>query len=161
MQAGPSMPTSLAGPDMVAKAGEVEFDNASAVDASAAGTAPATDAAGAGADDAGTAAAAASTASAASADAAAPAKKKKHWDPLESNPQAINTYMGKLGYAGPAQWVELFSTEEWAQSMVPGPHHAVLLNFQTFMAHALDGFAHAAEAMGGRAIGARDRDGAR
>ena len=35
--------------------------------------------------------------------------------------------------------------------------NAVLLNFQTFMAHALDGFAHAAEALGGGAIGARDR----
>ena len=35
--------------------------------------------------------------------------------------------------------------------------NAVLLNFQTFMAHALDGFAHAAQAMGGRAIGARDQ----
>lgn len=35
--------------------------------------------------------------------------------------------------------------------------NAVLLNFQTFMAHALDGFAHSAEALGGRAIGARDR----
>ncbi len=35
--------------------------------------------------------------------------------------------------------------------------NAVLLNFQTFMAHALDGFAHAAEALGGRAIGAKDR----
>lgn len=35
--------------------------------------------------------------------------------------------------------------------------NAVLLNLQTFMAHALDGFAHAAEALGGRAIGARDR----
>ena len=35
--------------------------------------------------------------------------------------------------------------------------NAVLLNFQTFMAHALDGFAHAAEALGGRAVGARDR----
>ena len=34
--------------------------------------------------------------------------------------------------------------------------NAVLLNFQTFMAHALDGFAHAAEALGGGAIGARD-----
>ena len=34
----------------------------------------------------------------------------------------------------------------------------MLLNFQTFMAHALDGFAHAAEAMGGRAIGARNRE---
>lgn len=35
--------------------------------------------------------------------------------------------------------------------------NAVLLNFQTFMAHALDGLAHAAEALGGGAIGARDR----
>lgn len=35
--------------------------------------------------------------------------------------------------------------------------NAVLLNFQTFMAHALDGFAHAAEALGGGAVGARNR----
>ena len=35
--------------------------------------------------------------------------------------------------------------------------NAVLLNFQTFMAHALDGFAHAAETLGGSAIGARNR----
>jgi multidrug resistance protein, MATE family len=35
--------------------------------------------------------------------------------------------------------------------------NAVLLNFQTFMAHALDGLAHASEALGGGAIGARDR----
>ena len=34
--------------------------------------------------------------------------------------------------------------------------NAVLLNFQIFMAHALDGFAHAAQALVGRAIGARD-----
>lgn len=33
--------------------------------------------------------------------------------------------------------------------------NAVLMNFQTFMAYALDGFAHAAEAMVGRAVGAR------
>ena len=36
--------------------------------------------------------------------------------------------------------------------------NAVLLNFQTFMAYGLDGFAHAAEALVGAAIGARDRD---
>ncbi len=36
--------------------------------------------------------------------------------------------------------------------------NAVLLNFQTFMAYALDGFAHAAEALVGRAVGARNRD---
>ncbi len=35
--------------------------------------------------------------------------------------------------------------------------NAVLLNFQTFMAYALDGFAHAAEAVVGRAKGAKDK----
>jgi multidrug resistance protein, MATE family len=36
--------------------------------------------------------------------------------------------------------------------------NALLLNFQTFMAYGLDGFAHAAEALVGAAIGARNRD---
>ncbi|TDN69131.1 MATE family efflux transporter [Paraburkholderia sp. BL10I2N1] len=36
--------------------------------------------------------------------------------------------------------------------------NALLLNFQTFMAYGLDGFAHAAESLVGAAIGARDRD---
>lgn len=35
--------------------------------------------------------------------------------------------------------------------------NAVLLNFQTFMAYGLDGFAHAAEALTGRVIGERSR----
>jgi len=35
--------------------------------------------------------------------------------------------------------------------------NTVLLNFQTFMAYALDGFAHAAEALVGKAMGARNR----
>jgi MATE family multidrug resistance protein len=35
--------------------------------------------------------------------------------------------------------------------------NALLLNFQTFMAYALDGFAHASEALVGEAIGAQDR----
>ena len=35
--------------------------------------------------------------------------------------------------------------------------NAVLMNFQSFMAYALDGFAHAAEALIGRAVGQRDR----
>ena len=39
--------------------------------------------------------------------------------------------------------------------------NAVLLNFQTLMAFALDGFANAAEALIGRAIGADDNDGLR
>lgn len=36
--------------------------------------------------------------------------------------------------------------------------NAVLLNFQTLMAYGLDGFAHAAEALVGRALGARDAE---
>ena len=39
--------------------------------------------------------------------------------------------------------------------------NAVLLNFQLFATHALDGFAHAAQALVGRAIGARDREAVR
>ncbi len=35
--------------------------------------------------------------------------------------------------------------------------NAVLMNFQTFMAYALDGFAHAAEALIGRALGAKNK----
>lgn len=35
--------------------------------------------------------------------------------------------------------------------------NAVLMNFQTFMAYGLDGFAHAAEALVGKAVGQRDR----
>ncbi len=35
--------------------------------------------------------------------------------------------------------------------------NTVLLNFQTFMAYALDGFAHAAEALVGKAVGAKNR----
>lgn len=35
--------------------------------------------------------------------------------------------------------------------------NTVLMNFQMFMAYALDGFAHAAEALVGRAIGAKDK----
>lgn len=36
--------------------------------------------------------------------------------------------------------------------------NAVLMNFQNIMSHGLDGFAHAVEALGGSAYGARDRE---
>jgi MATE family multidrug resistance protein len=36
--------------------------------------------------------------------------------------------------------------------------NAILFNLQTFMAYGLDGFAHAAEALVGKAVGAKDRD---
>jgi MATE family multidrug resistance protein len=37
--------------------------------------------------------------------------------------------------------------------------NALLMNFQYLLAYALDGIAHAAEALVGKAVGARDRDG--
>jgi len=39
--------------------------------------------------------------------------------------------------------------------------NALLMNFQLFQAYALDGIAYAAEALAGKAVGARDRDGLR
>jgi len=39
--------------------------------------------------------------------------------------------------------------------------NALLMNFQLFQAYALDGVAYAAEALAGKAVGARDRDGLR
>ena len=50
-----------------------------------------------------------------------------------------------------------FTTESAKMGDVILAANAVLLNFQMFMAHGLDGFAHAAQALGGRAVGAGDR----
>jgi len=50
-----------------------------------------------------------------------------------------------------------FTTESARMGDVILAANAVLLNFQMFMAHGLDGFAHAAQALGGRAVGAGDR----
>ena len=76
-------------------------------------------------------AAVATPAAAAADEAGQKKKKKKTWVPLESNPEAINKYTKRLGMPedSPFAWFELFSCEEWAQGMVPGPHHAVMLNF--------------------------------
>ena len=55
---------------------------------------------------------------------------QKTWFPLESNPEVMNTYMGKLGLnTGLYRFVDIFSTEEWALDMVPKPALAVLLLF--------------------------------
>ncbi len=50
-----------------------------------------------------------------------------------------------------------FTTQSATQGELILAANTVLLNFQMFMAFALDGFAHAAEAVVGRAVGARDR----
>ena len=50
-----------------------------------------------------------------------------------------------------------FTAEGAAESKTVLAANAVLLNFLMFVAHGLDGFAHAAETLVGAAIGARDR----
>jgi len=46
--------------------------------------------------------------------------KKKKWFPLESNPALLNTYAGKLGFETSLyQFVDVFSTEDWALAMIP------------------------------------------
>lgn len=54
----------------------------------------------------------------------------KSWFPLESNPDVMNTYMGKLGLnTEQYQFVDVLSTEEWALDMVPKPALAILMLF--------------------------------
>ena len=54
--------------------------------------------------------------------------KRKKWFPLESNPALINSYISKIGYdTSLYEFVDVFSTEDWALDMIPQPVAAVLL----------------------------------
>jgi ubiquitin carboxyl-terminal hydrolase L3 len=54
--------------------------------------------------------------------------KKQKWFPLESNPQLINDYIQKLGFETSLyEFVDVYSTEEWALEMIPQPVAAVLM----------------------------------
>lgn len=54
--------------------------------------------------------------------------KNKRWFPLESNPEALNTYISKLGFnTSLFQFVDVYSTEDWALEMVSGRVLALLL----------------------------------
>ena len=65
---------------------------------------------------------------AAAATATTTPKKKKRWFPLESNPALINSYVRKLGYdTSLYEFVDVFSTEDWALDMIAQPVAAVLL----------------------------------
>jgi len=76
----------------------------------------------------GTAAPAAAAASTITATTTANKPKKKQWFPLESNPALINSYIQKLGYSTELyEFVDIFSTEEWALEMIPQPVVAVLM----------------------------------
>lgn len=54
----------------------------------------------------------------------------KTWFPLESNPDVMNEYMGKLGLnTDKYSFIDILSTEDWALDMVPKPALAVLMLF--------------------------------
>jgi ubiquitin carboxyl-terminal hydrolase L3 len=55
-------------------------------------------------------------------------KKKQRWFPLESNPTLINKYIRQLGFdTSLYEFVDVYSTEDWALDMVPQPVAAVLM----------------------------------
>ncbi|EGR30024.1 ubiquitin carboxyl-terminal family 1 protein, putative [Ichthyophthirius multifiliis] len=61
-----------------------------------------------------------------------PDQQNEHdnWFPLESNPDVINPYIQNLGFdTSKYQWVDLMSTEDWAQEMLPKPCVAVVFLF--------------------------------
>lgn len=52
----------------------------------------------------------------------------KKWFPLESNPTLMNSYIQKLGFdTSLYEFVDVYSTEEWALSMIPQPVVAVIM----------------------------------
>lgn len=55
-------------------------------------------------------------------------KKKQRWFPLESNPALLNTYISNLGFDSSIyKFYDVYSTEEWALSMIPQHAVAVLM----------------------------------
>mmetsp|Transcript_17536 Transcript_17536/g.41040 ORF Transcript_17536/g.41040 Transcript_17536/m.41040 type:complete len:274 (-) Transcript_17536:24-845(-) len=57
-------------------------------------------------------------------------KKRKHWLPLESNPDVMNPYLEKLGWPTVMyHTVEVLSLEDWALDMVPKPVVGVMMLF--------------------------------
>lgn len=50
------------------------------------------------------------------------------WFPLESNPQLINKYIANLGFdTSLYEFVDVYSTEDWALEMIPQPVAAVVM----------------------------------
>jgi ubiquitin carboxyl-terminal hydrolase L3 len=56
-------------------------------------------------------------------------KKHQKWFPLESNPELVNEYIRKLGFNTQLgyEFVDVFSTEDWALQMIPQPVLAVIM----------------------------------
>jgi ubiquitin carboxyl-terminal hydrolase L3 len=56
------------------------------------------------------------------------APNKQRWFPLESNPTLINKYIQNLGFdTSLYEFVDVFSTEDWALAMIPQPVAAVIM----------------------------------
>lgn len=54
----------------------------------------------------------------------------KRWFPLESNPTVMNAYVEKMGLdTSTFSFCDVFSTEDWALSMVPQPVVGVVMLF--------------------------------
>ena len=54
--------------------------------------------------------------------------QKQRWFPLESNPALMNEYVQKLGFdTSMFDFVDVFSTEDWALAMIPQPIVALIL----------------------------------
>jgi ubiquitin carboxyl-terminal hydrolase L3 len=63
-------------------------------------------------------------------------QQQQHWFPLESNPQLINAYIQKLGFdTSLYEFIDVFSTEDWALDMIPQPIAAVLMLYPLTEAH--------------------------
>lgn len=55
-------------------------------------------------------------------------KATKKWFPLESNPALMNSYVQKLGFdTSLYEFVDVYSTEEWALEMIPQPIAALIM----------------------------------
>lgn len=53
--------------------------------------------------------------------------ERQRWFPLESNSELVNDYVRKLGYTNSYEFVDVFSTEEWALEMIAQPVQALML----------------------------------
>ena len=56
-------------------------------------------------------------------------KIMNRWFPLESNPEVINKYLGKIGLKSNVVCTDIYSTEEWAIDMLPALPEAILCLF--------------------------------
>lgn len=55
---------------------------------------------------------------------------KDNWQPLESNPEVLNSYCTKIGFeTGALQFQDVLSTDDWALEMIGAPCVGLLLVF--------------------------------